>query len=193
MIKAGGSVVNQNGAKPRYYVHHVAFLDADGNLIACGGDPLSDNRVGSEPESRSQDLPIPPVCEARIAQYRSVFYESSAPIGTRRTQPSSFPSELNPKRETNNSSAKLNTKHRKLFDGTAGVHAYTVDGACMPRSGNKQDQDAGVLIGDPSRAQAKVFFRADKKGIAVYYSLANHTESSTHQDLYVAFLTIMST
>lgn len=189
-IKAGGPVVNENGAKPRYYAHHVAFLDANDNLIACAGDFLVDNRVGNKPESRSQDIPIPLESHPAIAQFKSAFYESDKAIGVRACKPVSMPDASKAEGASRKAAMKINTKQRPLLEKPpAGVRTFTVDGPCKVKSDREWDpkDEPHVLIGDESAAKAKVFFRMEGKEISSYYALTNYKNTSTYQDLYVAF------
>jgi hypothetical protein len=190
-IEVGGTTsTNQHQRHPRYYAHHIAFFDSEDNLIGCEGDVLVKAKAGDEPQTRSRRVPIPAGVEAKIAAYRSAFYESDEPIGALRSPAIGNSDTTSGKQEPLKPSLKITGEHRTLFAGLGnGIKVYAVDGKCRVWDRKRRNTESPpVEIGERSSSQAQMYFRSDNsEDIFVYYTLTNHTDANRCQDMYVAF------
>ncbi len=194
-IDSSSIAVNESSAKPRFYAHHVAFLAADESLIACCGDSLMSEPTSTRTEGRSLVMQIPRGYHPEIALYKTAYYESEAAIGTQEAnhQPSRDEIDSRDLRAVKNP-LRINARHRQLFANLPkGMHAYTVEGVCnvgkspLPSKGDEAEVPP-VSIGSKLSSQANIFFRVtDDKGLVIYYSIKNNSESTARQDVYIAF------
>jgi hypothetical protein len=189
-IDVGGTVIGGRNESPRDYAHHVAFFDADDNLIICSGD-FPAQRIGNTPANHVRGLPLPAGCHKAIARYKSAFYESDEAIGTRSGSPLTNNEDAGLERDK--TPFKINASQRLLFEGTtAGVHVYTRDGPCKITDAPLPDpkeaaKNPPILIGGRPHSEAKLYLRADRGRLEVNYSIRNFAPIHTYHDLYVAF------
>jgi hypothetical protein len=190
-IDVGGTAFCDNADSPRHYAHHVAFFDADHNLITCSRDFRPDEEIGATPRRSGHDLPLPTGYHSAIAHFKTAYYESDVAIGTRATRPPADDEASAGEHDRDEAPFKINPVQRPLFAKMPeGCYVYTRDGKCKVKPDPRpyRSSNPPMLLGDKSRSEATIYFTSkERKSVEVTYSIRNFAASKTYHDLYIAF------